>query len=359
MAKGTKKKETLTPEEKLQQALVPVEEQPYPVPENWCWMTIKEINQYKSCSIDPSKEPQKKFELYSVPSSANNYPELLYGIEIGSTKQSVQKNDVLLCKINPRINRVWIVDQYTEYQLIASSEWIIIRNQQLNAQFLMYCFRTPYFRDYMLSNVSGVGGSLMRAQPKFVNNYPIPLPPLPEQQRIVVRIESLFAKLDEVKEKAQAVVDGYEDRKAAILHKAFTGELTAKWREEKGISLDSWRNRPIGELTDITSSKRIYKDEYTQNGIPFYRSSEIVDLYDKGFTNPIYFISKNRYEEIKNKYGIPLPGDLLVTSVGTIGKTWIVDNRAFYYKDGNLTQIKQSILPSLAEWSPPYFQFQN
>ena len=130
MAKGTKKKETLTPEEKLQQALVPVEEQPYPVPGNWCWMTIKEINQYKSCSIDPSKEPQKKFELYSVPSSANNYPELLNGIEIGSTKQSVQKNDVLLCKINPRINRVWIVDQYTEYQLIASSEWIIIRNQQ-------------------------------------------------------------------------------------------------------------------------------------------------------------------------------------------------------------------------------------
>ncbi len=87
----------------------------------------------------------------------------------------------------------------------------------------------------MLSNVSGVGGSLMRAQPKFVQGYPVPVPPLAEQQRIVDRIESLFAKLDEAKEKAQTVVDSFENRKASILHKAFTGELTAKWREEHGV----------------------------------------------------------------------------------------------------------------------------
>jgi len=60
----------------------------------------------------------------------------------------------------------------------------------------------------------------------------IPVPPLPEQQRIVDRIESLFTKLDEAKEKAQAVVDGFEDRKAAILHQVFTGELTEVWRKQ-------------------------------------------------------------------------------------------------------------------------------
>jgi len=84
----------------------------------------------------------------------------------------------------------------------------------------------------------------------------IPLPPLAEQQRIVDRIESLFAKLDEAKEKAQAVVDSFETRKAAILHKAFTGELTAKWREEHNISKTTWGEKKWGDfLQSIEAGK--------------------------------------------------------------------------------------------------------
>ena len=227
-----KKETALTPEERLQAALVPDWERPYKLPENWCWTTVGAINQYEGISADPTKAKNETFELYSVPSSADNYPEIVLGADIGSAKHSVKKGDVLLCKINPRINRVWKVSKYTDHSLLASSEWIVIRNSRLISNYLMWCLRSPYFRGYMLSNVSGVGGSLMRAQPKFVQGYPIPVPPLAEQQRIVDRIESLFAKLDEAKEKAQAVVDSFETRKAAILHKAFTGELTAKWREE-------------------------------------------------------------------------------------------------------------------------------
>ena len=244
------KKKDFTPEEKLAAALVPVEEQPYEGPENWCWTYIFAINNYDSNTIDPSIHPESTFELYSVPSSADNYPEILRGDEIGSSKQIVAKGDVLLCKINPRINRVWIVSKHTGHPLLASSEWIVVRNTNLNSLFLMYWFRSTVFRDYMLSNVSGVGGSLMRAQPKYVKNYPIPLPPLPEQQRIVERIESLFSKLDEAKALAQAVVDGFEDRKAAILHKAFTGELTKEWRE----SSDHQSFRQIVMIKNVCSS---------------------------------------------------------------------------------------------------------
>lgn len=71
------------------------------------------------------------------------------------------------------------------------------------------------------------------------SQYAIPLPPLPEQYRIVDRIQSLFAKLDEAKQKVQDVLDSFETRKAAILHKAFSGELTARWRKERGWG---WRN---------------------------------------------------------------------------------------------------------------------
>ena len=251
-----KKEAALTPEERLQAALVPDWEWPYKLPENWCWTTVGAINQYVGISADPTKAKNKTFELYSVPSSADNYPEIVLGADIGSTKQSVKKGDVLLCKINPRINRVWKVSKYTDHSLLASSEWIVIRNSGLISNYLMWCFRSPYFRGYMLSNVSGVGGSLMRAQPKFVQGYPVPVPPLAEQQRIVDRIESLFSKLDEAKEKAQAVVDSFETRKAAILHKAFTGELTAKWREEHNISKTTWGEKKWGDfLQSIEAGK--------------------------------------------------------------------------------------------------------
>lgn len=73
-----------------------------------------------------------------------------------------------------------------------------------------------------------------------INQVPIALPPVPEQQRIVDRIESLFAKLDEAKQKAQDALDSFETRKAAILHKAFDGELTAQWRQEHGVGMGSW-----------------------------------------------------------------------------------------------------------------------
>ena len=245
-----KKKTALTIEERLQQALVPAEEQPYEVPENWVWVRLGEVNKYVSKSVNPISEPDKIFELYSVPSMADDYPEIIAGSDIGSSKQSVCKEDVLLCKINPRINRVWKVSQFTDNELIASSEWIIIRNNHINANYLMYCFQSKYFREFMLSNVSGVGGSLMRAQPKYVQTYPIPLPPLSEQQRIVESIEELFAKLDEAKERLQEVADSFAVRKVAILHKAFTGELTQQWRLENGVSDESWEEKKFDDCIE-------------------------------------------------------------------------------------------------------------
>ena len=277
MARG-KKKETLTPEECLQAALVPVSEQPYKVPDNWCWVPLQTINQYQSSSIDPSKQPETLFELYSVPSSTNDYPEIVMGCEIGSTKQAVKKDDILFCKINPRIIRVWKVSQHTENALLASSEWIIVRNSQMVSDYLMYCFSAPYFREYMLSNVSGVGGSLMRAQPKYVKTYPIPAPPRSEQQCIVDRIESLFAKLDEAKQKAQDALDSFETRKAAILHKAFTGELTAQWRKEHGVGMESWQTKKYSEICNIVrggSPRPAGSPEFYGGNIPFMKVADI------------------------------------------------------------------------------------
>ena len=102
--------------------------------------TISEINEYVGTSINPIETPDELFELYSVPSYDNQYPEIIKGSAIGSTKITVQENDVLICKINPRINRVWIVKHHTPYRLLASSEWIVVRNKQINPQYLQWYF---------------------------------------------------------------------------------------------------------------------------------------------------------------------------------------------------------------------------
>lgn len=321
MAKG--KTQSLSAEELLEQALVPEEEQPYEVPKNWVWTRLKYINVFKSTTIDPTKYLHREFELYSVPSCEYDFPEIVRGEEIGSSKQLVLKNDVLLCKINPRINRVWIVTQHTENTLIASSEWIIIRNHNINAKYLMWCFQAKYFREYMLSNVSGVGGSLMRAQPKFVQEYPIPLPPLAEQQRIVDRIESLFVKLDQAKELAQRALDSFETRKAAILHKAFKGELTAKWREEHSVGMDSWKLKKLGQCGVLERGRSQHRPrnapELFGGLYPFIQTGDVANA-------DVYIIDhKQTLSEIGLRQSRLFPkGTLCITIAANIGDVAIL-----------------------------------
>ncbi len=112
------------------------------------------------------------------------------------------------------------------------------------------------------------------------------------------------------------------------------------------------RNLPLvqlSELADIGSSKRIYANEYVEEGIPFYRSKEIRELGSGLKPSVELFIKPERYDEIKDKYGVPKVGDILIAAIGaTIGYSWIVNtDNPFYYKDGNLIilAVKDGVNP--------------
>lgn len=330
-----KKQIELSIEEKLQNALVPKEEQPYKIPSNWCWVRLESINKYKSETLNPKNAMEKMFELYSVPSFDNKYPEILIGKDIGSNKYIVKKNDILLCKINPRINRVWQVYQHTNFGQICSSEWIVIRNEILNKSFLRYYFTSEYFRNRLCENVSGVGGSLTRAKPKLVQLYEVPLPPINEQQRIVNIIESLFAKLDRAKELIENTLAQFEQNKMAILHKAFTGELTAKWRKENNIDLSSWEIVSIKDIGEVKGGKRLPKGEMLVNentGHPYIKAGNL-----KNGTvafNDLQYLKPQVYEKIK-KY-IVKENDVYITIVGAcIGDVGIIPKEV---NGANLTE---------------------
>ena len=267
------------------------EEYPYELPEGWKWERLGDINKFKSKNLTPQDFPEETFELYSVPNFVYDYPEILKGKEIGSSKQIVDKEDVLLCKINPNINRVWTVSRYTNNRMIASGEWIVFRNSEINSHMIKWYFTSPYFRTLMMSNVSGVGGSLTRAKPKLVANYLLPIPPKETQQKIVDIIESLFAKLDIAQEKVEQVLAESENRRSAILHNAFSGKLTEKWREENNVSFDSWKECKFGDICKFIGggTPRKDNDEYWNGNINW---ASIKDIKGKYLNSTTDFITE-------------------------------------------------------------------
>ena len=167
-----------------------------------------------------------------------------------------------------------------------------------------------YFR-----SLSG-GGLQINISKKDILKIQIPLPPLEVQKQIVEEIEGY-----------QKIIDGAR-------------QVVDNWRPV--IKVDpGWEIKKLEDIADVTSSKRIFKNEYVERGVPFYRTKEIVELY---FGHPIsleLFISPNKYSEIRRKFDVPQQGEILISAVGTIGYSWVVpDNREFYFKDGNLLWLK-------------------
>ena len=103
----------------------------------------------------------------------------------------------------------------------------------------------------------------------------------------------------------------------------------------------AWEKVKLGEVAEITSSKRIFANQYVDKGIPFYRQKEIIERNNKQDVSEPLFISQDLYEDIKKKYGVPCEGDLLITGVGvTLGIPYVVGKEIFYFKDGNLIWLK-------------------
>lgn len=97
---------------------------------------------------------------------------------------------------------------------------------------------------------------------------------------------------------------------------------------------------PFRELCSLASSKRVFADDYVVTGVPFYRGKEITQRRNGEPISDPLFISNEHYELLKKSYGVPTCGDILITAVGTIGNSYLVENAGFYFKDGNIIWLK-------------------
>lgn len=160
------------------------------------------------------------------------------------------------------------------------------------------------------------GVTVPKLNQEKLRNIEIPLPPIEVQNEIVAQIEEW-----------QKIIDGAK-------------QVINTYRPTITIDL-SWEMVKLGDVCEITSSKRIFQKEYQSHGIPFYRTKEIVELSNNLNISLELFISDNRYNKIKKQFAVPVQGDILISAVGTIGICWIVDTDSpFYFKDGNLLWLK-------------------
>lgn len=302
-----KKEAALTPEERLQAALVPDWEWPYKLPENWCWTYFKSISTIQTGKKDAN-----------YGSDEGKYPFFTCAAEpIRCHGYSFDCRAILLAG-NGDINNI---NRYNGKFEAYQRTYVVKISEPLCFDYIFYWFKYRWF-DFNK-------GKMFRTAIPYIRlgnlqEFPTPIPPLAEQQRIVVRIESLFSKLDEAKEKAQAVVDSFETRKAAILHKAFTGELTAKWRKEHGVGMESWEVRTLDSVCSSIFDGDHMPPPKAESGIPFLVISN-VNTGHLTFENT-RFVPQEYYDTLSDTRK-PQLGDVLYTLVGSFGIPVVVNSK--------------------------------
>ncbi len=340
---------------------------------SWQMTTLGNLRGNKLRNINPMDFPDETFELWSVPSHSEGKPEIIAGKVIGSAKQSVVPNTVLLSKINPRINRVWIVADKKQYKQIASPEWIAFPpSEKVYPKYLMYFMQTQKFRDYLCMNVSGVGGSLTRARPKAIDDYEIPLAPPEQQKQIVDKIEELFSHIDAGIDALKQSKQLLKQYRQSVLKAAVTGELSKEWRDQNKDKLEpaskllerieegrrkwaaieskkgnsearrilgklnkkkarnyqieglppEWTSASLLELCHLVVDCHNKTAPYVESGIPLVRTSNI-----KGgaiiFDEKMRYINEETYDYWARRCP-PEPGDILFTREAPMGESAIV-----------------------------------
>lgn len=261
MAKKTKAA-NLSIEEKLEQALIVPGYEPYKIPDNWCWTNLKTV-----CNLDNGIKHNNESLVYF---DAKTLREITEPVSRNSGV-IVEKGQKVILVDGENSGEVFVIP---DRGYMGSTFRILNISKQFDEMYIRYFI--DIFREELKKNK--IGSAIPHLNKELFYGLQFPLPPLPEQQRIVERIESLFSKLDEAKEKAQEVINSFETRKAAILHKAFSGELTAKWREENGVGIESWESTKIGNMLTEIKYGTSEKSDYSFDGIPVFRIPNIGDM---------------------------------------------------------------------------------
>lgn len=228
-------------------------------------------------------------------------------------EQILKKGDILICASSGSkhlVGKSVLIKENTNFTFGAFCK--VIRTEKISSRFLEYFFQSQEYRNLINQVVSGT--NINNIKNEHIDNIMIPLPPINEQQRIVNIIESLFAKLDRAKELIENTLAQFEQNKMAILHKAFTGELTAKWRKENNIDLSSWQDYQLKDICEKITDGTHNSPINTDLGDYMYITAK--NIKEEGIDlSKITYVSSDIHEKIYARCNVEF-GDVLYIKDG-------------------------------------------
>lgn len=244
-------------EEKLRQALVPVDEQPYTIPSNWVWVYNKALTEIIGDGLHGTPNYDSAGEYYFINGSnlknlkieINDETKRVNRIEFEKYKKKLGDSTIFL-SINGTLGNIALYKD--EKIILGKSVAYLNYNITEIIPFIIFLLKSPYFKIFCEENYTG--STIKNIPLSALRNFLVPLPPLEEQKRIVEKLDFLFEKTKRAKEIIEEVKIDIENRKISILDRAFKGTLTSKWRNENKTS-------DVKELLKSINEEKIKKWE--------------------------------------------------------------------------------------------------
>ncbi|SNS86913.1 type I restriction enzyme, S subunit [Bacillus sp. OK838] len=315
----------------MYEALVPEEEQPYEVPDNWVWTRIENTIEPME-TREPKKLEGKVFHYIDVDAidnktqSVSQVKEIEIALAPSRAKRRVSKNDVIISLVRPYLKNIALINIWDDKLVASTAFYVCTPRKILSSNYLYSYLCSIYATQYLIKHTRGDNSPSVRS--KDFEKMPLPVPPLYEQKRISEKIERLLGKIEEAKQLIEEVKESFELRRAAILEKAFLGELTRKWREGNGYfgSVLNWQTIKIGDLVKsaklgLVKSVNEQSENYTYEYLKMNNISAHGDL-------DLSQIIKVNYDEDKIEGFQLTKGDFVFNtrnSYELVGKCSVVD----------------------------------
>ena len=336
---------------------------PYLLPNGWEWCNLEDIVCELKYGTSEKSLSVGKIAVLRMGNITNvgtiDYSNLVYSSNNEDIKlYSLEKDDLLFNRTNSSewVGKTAIYKK--EQPAIYAGYLIRIRPILIFSDYLNTVMNSSYYRNWCYNvKTDAVNQSNINAQK--LSQLMIPIPPLKEQERIVVEVAKWISLIDTIKNSKEDLQTTIKQAKSKILNLAIHGKLVPQDpNDEPAIELlkrinpdftpcdnghytfdvpSGWITTNLGSIFNVVSAKRILKSDWKHSGVPFYRAREIAKLSIYGLVDNELYISEEHYNSLKEKFPVPKASDIMISAVGTIGKCYIVkESDKFYYKDASV-----------------------
>ena len=354
------------------------DEIPFDLPEGWAWTRLGNLSaaiQYGLSNSAESQGTHRLLRITDIQDGKVDWNTVPYTTTDAPEAYLLKAGDIVFARTGATVGKSFLIAE-TPYPSVYASYLIRIRLLgNLSSEYIYQFFDSACYWSQITDKSVGVGQP--NCNGTSLKELFIPLPPINEQLRIVPTVQDLLKYVAIINEGRKELLSTIANAKAKILDLAIRGQLVPQNPDDEPASVlldriraekeelirqgkikrdkkeaiifkgddnsyyddipDSWEICCLGELFNVCSAKRVKQSDWCTEGVPFYRAREIVKLSDNDFVDNELYISEDHYQQVKKEYGIPQPGDLMVSGVGTIGKVYVVkDTDRFYYKDASV-----------------------